>query len=375
MQFKDIPGQLEVKNRLITTVKTGRIPHAQLFMGPQGCCSLNLAIAYAQYISCQNKQENDSCGECSSCRKYQKLAHPDLHFSFPYVTTSSKKETCDVFMPEWRIALDKEACLTYAAWLNYLDAENKQLNIYIHECHNILQKLSLKPFESEFKVLIMWLPEYLGKEGNALLKLIEEPPHKTILLFVTENRDAILSTILSRTQLIKIPKLEDEVIRSFLVENIEISNENAQKATFLAEGDLATAISTAQELQNDYEEVFMNWMRLCYKANGLTLMAWVEETAKMRRESQKSFLRYGLGLLRECLLWNSHTKELVKVNSQELEFVERFSQFVPFGIVSPILEEMEKAIYHIERNANAKIVFLDLSLRIVILLKQQSVTA
>lgn len=375
MQFKDIPGQEAIKQKLTESVRNGRIPHAQLFLGPQGSCSLNLAIAYAQYITCLNKSETDSCGECSSCRKYQKLAHPDLHFSFPYISTSTKKETCDVFITEWRNAIEKEACLTYTAWLNYLEAENKQLNIYIHECHNILQKLSLKAFESEFKVLILWLPEYLGKEGNALLKIIEEPPHKTILLFVTENADAILSTIQSRTQLVKIPKLEDEVIRKYLLDNLEISNENAQKATFLAEGDLAMAISTAKELQNDYEEVFMNWMRLCYKANGVNLMTWVEESAKMKRESQKSFLKYGMGLLRECLLWNANSKELVKVNSQELEFVERFSQFVPFGIIAPILEEMEKAIYHIERNANPKIVFLDLSLQIVILLKQQSVPA
>ncbi len=207
MQFKQIVGQDAIKQRLINSVKENRVSHAQLFLGPGGSGSLPLAVAYAQYLSCENKQDDDSCGECSSCRKYQKLMHPDLHFSYPFFA-KHKDDTALTFIEQWREAFTANPYLSLDTWRSYLDAENKQANINIAECHQIIKKLSFKPFESVYKILILWLPEYLDKEGNALLKIIEEPQPNTLFLLVAQNQDQILNTILSRMQLIKIPALE-----------------------------------------------------------------------------------------------------------------------------------------------------------------------
>jgi DNA polymerase-3 subunit delta' len=205
MLFNEIPGQEEVKSQLIRSVNENRISHAQLFLGPEGSGSLALAIAYAQYISCTERKEIDSCGECSSCRKYQKLIHPDLHFSYPFIASKEKKvEVSTDVIAAWREAIIENPFLGLEEWMQTLDAENKQPNINIAECHDIIKRLTYKSFESEYKVLIMWLPEYLGTEGNSLLKLIEEPPAKTLFILVAQNHDQILNTILSRTQLVKI---------------------------------------------------------------------------------------------------------------------------------------------------------------------------
>jgi DNA polymerase-3 subunit delta' len=214
MQFKQIVGQDAIKQRLITSVKENRVSHAQLFLGPGGSGSLPLAVAYAQYLSCENKLEDDSCGECSSCRKYQKLMHPDLHFSYPFFA-KHKDDTAITFIEQWRDAFIANPYLSLDTWRGYLDAENKQANINIAECHQIIKKLSFKPFESAYKILILWLPEYLDKEGNALLKIIEEPQPNTLFILVAQNQDQILNTILSRTQLIKIPPLGYEEIKTF----------------------------------------------------------------------------------------------------------------------------------------------------------------
>jgi DNA polymerase-3 subunit delta' len=207
MQFKEIVGQRAIKQRLMNTVKENRVSHAQLFLGPEGSGSLALAVAYAQYLSCENKQPDDSCGECPSCRKYQKLMHPDLHFSYPFFA-KHKDDNALTFIEQWREAFLTYPYLNLDIWRDYLEAENKQANINIAECHQIIKKLSLKPFESTYKILILWLPEYLDKEGNALLKIIEEPQPNTLFLLVAQNQDQILNTILSRTQLVKIPALE-----------------------------------------------------------------------------------------------------------------------------------------------------------------------
>src|SRR6201995_56368 len=217
MQFKQIVGQDAIKQRLVTSVKENRVSHAQLFLGPGGSGSLPLAVAYAQFLSCEARLPADSCGECSSCRKYQKLMHPDLHFSYPFFA-KHKDDSAISFIEEWREAFSAHPYLTLDIWRGYLDAENKQANINIAECHQILKKLSFKPFESLYKVLILWLPEYLDKEGNALLKIIEEPQPNTLFLLVAQNQDHVLNTILSRTQLVKIPQLSYNDIKEHFVE-------------------------------------------------------------------------------------------------------------------------------------------------------------
>jgi DNA polymerase-3 subunit delta' len=368
MQFREIVGQDQIKARLIETVQSGRISHAQLFLGPEGSGSLALAVAYAQYISCENPGPKDSCGECPSCRKYQKLIHPDLHFSYPFFA-KHKEDTAQTFIAEWREAFLENPYLGLETWRNSLDAENKQANINIAECHQILQKLSLKPFEGEYKVLIMWLPEYLDKEGNTLLKIIEEPPHKTLFLLVAQNQEQILSTILSRTQLVKVPAFSDQVVETYLLDR-GVSPEKAKQIAFLSDGNLQTAQNLLKDLENDNFQLFTDWMRICFGDKGNAMIDFVETIAKSGRENQKAFLRYGIHFLRECLLILSGASDLVRLPEAEQVVAINFAQKVlSLAKAEAIVAELEKAHYHIERNANPKILFLDVSLQFVKILK------
>lgn len=375
MQFKDIVGQETVKAHLIKTVKDGRISHAQLFLGPEGSGSLALAVAYAQYICCEQPLENDSCGECSSCRKYQKLVHPDLHFSYPFFA-KHKEDTALTFVEEWRASFLQNPYLGLDEWRNHLSADNKQANINIAECHSIIQKLSLKPFEAEYKVLIMWLPEYLEKEGNALLKIIEEPAQKTLFLLVAQNQEQILNTIISRTQIVKIPKQSNTDVCKFLVEKHQLSEEKAMQLAYLSNGNLQAALTFMTHEENDYHDLLSNWLRACYGNQGLKLVAFVDDDfSKMGRENQKNLLRYGINLMRECMLFLAETPGLIHLSAKELEFISNFSKILNLAKAEAIANELEKAHYHIERNANPKILFLDVSLNLVKILKFNTLPA
>lgn len=363
MQFKEIVGQEAIKQRLINSVTENRVSHAQLFLGPGGSGSLPLAVAYAQYLSCEDKQPDDSCGVCSSCRKYQKLMHPDLHFSYP--TFGTPKESSIDFIENWRTAFLENNYLNIDIWRSYLDAGNKQANINILECHQIIKKLSFKPFESPYKVLILWLPEYLDKQGNSLLKIIEEPQPNTLFLLVAENQDQILNTILSRTQLIKIPQLSYEDIKSHMVAHYHQTEEAAAEIAYLCNGNLSEAITMLQEENNGYHTLFVNWLRLCFANKGLEVMAFVEQAAKMGRENQKNFLRYGINFIRECCLLLSGAGSLVHLPAQELETAQKMTRVMDLSQSQDIITELEKAHYHVERNANPKILFLDVSLQII----------
>ena len=367
MQFKQIVAQGVVKQRLINSVNENRVSHAQLFLGPGGSGSLPLAVAYAQYLSCEDKQPDDSCGECSSCRKYQKLMHPDLHFSYPFFA-KHKDDTALSFIEEWREAFLANPYLSLDTWRGYLDAENKQANINIAECHQIIKKLSFKPFEAVYKVLILWLPEYLDKEGNALLKIIEEPQPNTLFLLVAQNQDQILNTILSRTQLIKIPALSYEEIKGYLIEKHNQSEAAAAEIAYLCNGNLSDALLMLQEGGSNYHGQFVQWLRLCYSNKGIEVMALVDQLSKMGRENQKNFLRYGINFIRECCLILSGAGSLVHLPATEFETAQKMANVMNISQANGIITELEKAHYHVERNANPKILFLDVSLQIIKLL-------
>jgi DNA polymerase-3 subunit delta' len=364
MQFKEIVGQDAVKQRLLNSVKENRVSHAQLFLGPEGSGSLPLATAYAQYLSCENKQPDDSCGICSSCRKYQKLMHPDLHFSYPFFA-KHKEDTALTFIEQWREAFLTNPYLNLDTWRDYLDAENKQANINIAECHQIIKKLSFKPFESPYKVLILWLPEYLDKEGNALLKIIEEPQPNTLFLLVAQNQDQILNTILSRTQLVKIPQLSYNDIKEHLVEKHNQTDEAAAEIAYLCNGNLTEALTMLREDNKGYHGFFVNWLRLGYANKGIEMMELVDQLAKMGRENQKNFLRYGISFIRECCLLLSGAGSLVHLPPAELETAQKMTRVMDIEQAHGIITELEKAHYHVERNANPKILFLDVSLQII----------
>lgn len=371
MQFSDIIGQEKVKKHLIQTVSENRVSHAQLFLGPEGSGNLALALAYAQYISCEDRQPTDSCGHCSSCRKYGKLIHPDLHFSYPFFA-KHKEDTAVHFLPEWRKAFLGNPYLNLNEWRTQFDAENKQANINIAECHQIIHKLSLKPFESEYKILIMWLPEYLDKEGNTLLKIIEEPAQKTVFLLVAQNQDQLLNTILSRTQLVKIPRLSENEIKQHLIEQKGASETKATHIAYLSEGNLQVALLFLNTEENDQFNLFSSWMRMTTTDKGSQMIDFVDHAAKMGRENQKHFLKYGIQLIRESILILSGVPDLVHLPSPELDFITKFSNFISLNQAQAIIDTLEKAHYHIERNANPKILFLDVSLRFVSILKFNS---
>jgi DNA polymerase-3 subunit delta' len=363
MQFKDIVGQDAVKQRLLNSVKENRVSHAQLFLGRGGSGSLPIAVAYAQYLSCEDKHPDDSCGVCSSCRKYQKLMHPDLHFSYP--TFGLPKETAIDFIESWRTAFLENNYLNLDIWRSYLDAGNKQANINIEECHQIIKKLSFKPFESTYKVLILWLPEYLDKQGNALLKIIEEPQPNTLFLLVAENQDRILNTILSRTQLIKIPQLSYTEIKDHLVEKHNQTEEAAAEIAYLCNGNLTEALAMLNQDNKGYHALFVNWLRLCFANKGIEVMGFVEQLPKIGRENQKNFLRYGISFIRECCLLISGAGSLVHLPPAELETAQKMTNVMGIEQAQRIITELEKAHYHVERNANPKILFLDVSLQLI----------
>jgi len=369
MQFSQIIGQDTLKKQLIQTVIEGRVSHAQLFLSPEGSGGLPLAIAYAQYINCLDKGEDDSCGQCSSCRKYEKYIHPDLHFSYPFFSSKDVKVASDV-IEQWRNLLLEQPYFNLNIWRSKLSAENKQANINIAECHDIIKKLSYKAFEAQTKVLIMWLPEFLDREGNALLKIIEEPPENTLFILIAQNQEQILPTILSRTQLVKVPRLNDGDIADFLISKAGLNRENAENYSFLADGNLVEANLLLQESNDNHVSYFTDWLRMGYSGRVSEMTTFTDTIATWGRENQKNFLRYGVHFLRECCLLIHGADDLVKLPSEALNVARNFSSNVlnP-AMTEAIITELEKAHYHIERNANPKILFLDVSLQLVKIIK------
>ncbi len=374
MQFKAILGQEEIKQRLISSVKENRVSHAQLFLSPDGSGALPLAIAYAQYINCEDQQADDSCGNCPSCRKYERLIHPDLHFSYPFFAEDGKDIAIN-YLDTWRAMLKKSIYFDMELWRSYLNPKkSKQPNINIAECHDIIKKLSFKAFEAKTKVLILWLPEYLDKNGNSLLKIIEEPPANTLFLLIAKNQEQILSTILSRTQIIKIPRLEDGLIAQYLTDKANLATDQAQEFAFLADGNLVTAQQLLLDEPNNNFQVFTDWLRLAYANQVPKLIDFSELAAAWGREAQKNFIRYGIGFLRECGLLLNGADQLVKLPPQQRNAANDLANKVLTAAqLEALIEQLEKAHYHIERNANPKILFLDVSLQLVLIIKYKSI--
>jgi len=372
MLFRNIPGHQVLKTRLIENVRKGKMPHARLFLGAEGSASLPLALAYAQYIQCLDRGDDDSCGVCNACLKNQKFIHPDLHFSFPFA--GKKDDHSTLFIKEWRKMLVENPFVTLDGWMAGLSLANKQLNININECHQIHSRLSMRPFESEFQIMIMWLPEFLGKEGNSLLKLVEEPSVRTQLLFVGENKDAILGTIISRTQLTRIPVFTDQEVTTFIQEKCQLDEQAAAGIAFLSEGNLGMALQLVGNISDDFSVQFSDWMQICREGKPVRIVEWVDQFSRAGkagpgRETQKSFLHFGLKMIREALLVFEGAKELLRMKADAASS-SWFPLIYPEN-AAKIVTELDKSIYHIERNANPKILFLDVSLRLHVLLNMQ----
>jgi DNA polymerase-3 subunit delta' len=365
MLFKEIIGQGAIKERLIRSVKEARISHAQLFLGPEGSGSLAIAVAYAQFISCKNKSENDSCGTCSSCVKYNKLVHPDLHFVYPIALSKDVRTSTNV-AAEWRNALLDNPYITLFNWFEQLGAENKQAVIGVDESAEILSKLSLTTYEAEYKIMIIWQAEKMNPAAaNKLLKILEEPPDKTLFLLVCESEDQLLRTIVSRTQLIKITKISDQDLIQALVERHGLSPEAAESTAHLSDGNFAEALSLISENENAGQNLvsFQKLMRASLKFDPKAVLSWIDEISAAGRERQKNFLNYALHIMRESVILNYADPTLVKLGAEEQEFVKKFSPFIHLNNIERFIEELNKAHYHMERNANAKILFMDLAFK------------
>lgn len=377
MRFSEITGHNSIKTRLIQAVKDQRISHAQLFSGQEGSGNLAMALAYGQYVMCINKGSEDSCGSCSSCTKYQKLVHPDLHFVFPVSTTKEidKHPLSDKFLIHWRESILKNSYLTLNRWLSLLDIENKQVSINAEECVEVVKKLSLKTYESDYKIMIIWLPEKLYyAAAPKLLKIIEEPPSKTIFLLVTENQEQLLTTILSRLQITKIPKLTDDEVREALQARYDVSSERASHIALLANGNFAYALDLLNETSADFShEDFLKWMRLCYSVHKeqsmIALINWVDDFSGLGRERQKNFIALGLTTVRECLMMTYHSDSIVRLGQEEKVPLSKFSPFVNGANVMELYNELNSAYIEIERNINPKILMLDVSLKMAKLLR------
>ncbi len=314
MLFKEIIGQQEIKKRLLQTVKDNRISHAQLLLGPAGSGSLPLALAYSQYIFCSNKQEHDSCGECSSCLKMQKLAHPDFHFVFPVFKIKPDRDAVsDDFIKDMREALTSNSYLEFDEFMENMGVENKQPKIYVAESANILRKLSFKAYEGEYRIVLIWFPEKMNADAaNKMLKMIEEPPERTVFLLVSQNADAMLATILSRTQLVKIKKIDDQSMHRALVEKFSLSSDDALRITHLADGNFGEAGKLAAQGDDSVENMqrFRDWMLACFKNQVPDMLKFAEEMAPAGRENQKAFLSFCLGMFRKALLQTYSAGEL-----------------------------------------------------------------
>lgn len=374
MFFKNVIGQEATKKRLIKSVSEARISHAQLFAGPEGSGKLALALAYAQYVSCLDKQNGDSCGQCSSCKKYAKLIHPDLHFVFPVVKTKKFKEpVSDHFLAEWRNLVLQNAYFNMEDWFNFIGVENAQGLIYSHESGEIIRKLNLKSFEAEYKVMIIWMPEKMHVAcSNKLLKMIEEPPVKTLFLLVTENEEEIITTIRSRCQLIKIPRIDTEAMKGALQTLAGAEGRDIDNLAHLSRGNFRKAMNLLQtdESARYNLERFKELMRFSYGRKFMELFQWIDELSGIGRERQKIFLQYTMGLVRENFVSNLKNESLIFMDEEERAFSSRFSPYINERNILSISEELEKAFQHIAMNGNPRIIFTDMSLKIVKLIRK-----
>jgi len=370
MLFREVIGHHEIKQKLIRTVVDNHISHAQLFLGPEGTGNLAIALAYAQYISCTDRNEDDSCGVCPSCVKYAKLIHPDLHFVFPVAITKeiTKDPVSNDFIAEWRNFVLENPYKTLFQWYEHIGIENKQGIISVKESNEILRKLGFKAFESEYKTMIIWMPEKMNPSAaNKLLKILEEPQGKTVFLLVAESTEHFLPTILSRTQILKIPEIDEESLFQALKKNYKQPEKELRNAAQLADGSLIRAveyIERSEETKINFDR-FVQFMRLAYSRNMSGIFSWVEEVSVIGREKQKNFLIYALRLIRGNYLLNMQNRDLVRLSSDELTFSEKFSAFINHDNANEIADELNEACLHIEANANPRIIFMDLALKMV----------
>ncbi len=369
MFFKDIIGQEEAKQRLMQEVAEGRVAHARLLCGPEGSGKLPLAVAYARYLCCTNRQGTDACGTCPSCVKFNKLVHPDVHFAFP---VKSGTNVSDDFIREWRSLLLQTPYFGFPQWMEAMGVENQQPLIGVRESDEITRKLNLKSSAGGYKVMIIWLPEKMNvQSANKLLKLLEEPPRQTVFLLISEQPETLLATIQSRTQRMELRKLPENVVAAALQEKFGLQPADAATIAHLADGSMLKALEAIHISEDNrlFFDLFVSLMRLSYQRKLREMKLWSEQVAALGRERQKNLLIYCQRLLRENFIYNFHRPELVYMTSDEQQFSTRFAPFINERNVIGIMEELALAQLHVGQNVNAKMVFFDFALKMIMLLK------
>ena len=382
MLFKDVLGQEHIKTHLTKSVDNGRIPHAQLFVGNEGCGTLPMALAYAQYILCSNSGGENNTGNAACNLKFKNFSHPDLHFAFP-VTTSDKvknKPVSSFYLEEWRQLLEQQPYGNLFDWYKLLGVDNKQGLISVEEAGDIVKSLSLKSYEGGYKVMLIWMAEKMNTQAaNKLLKLIEEPPSKTIFILIAEDEEQIINTIRSRCQILHFPPLAEDVIKEALIKDYHLEATVATKIAHQSNGNYNKACDLVYQDSEDiqFETWFIFWIRSAFKAKGNKaaihdLISWSEDIAKTGRETQKQFLNFCLDFFRQALLLNYNATDLVFLEPKTEKFkLENFAPFVHGNNIMEISDELQDAIYHIERNGNSKIILTDLSIKLTRLLHKK----
>ena len=374
MRFQDIHGLDETKAQLIRAAKAGKNAHAQLFAGRPGAPNLQMALAYATYINCENPTETDACGVCSSCVKNLKYIHPDLHFAFPVSSTKkvkSKDAISQAFLKEWRQFLLESQAFSVEEWASAFGGEDKQLNISKEESRQIIRSLSLKAFEGKFKIMLIWLPEYLHPfAANGILKILEEPPENTVFLLVSNDSERLIKTITSRTQLVMIRNYTHQEMQHIMRETFHAEETRADQVARISEGNLQVAVRALENLTDDQFATFANWMRTCYDLNKLDqLVSQADDFHRMTKVAQRNLLKYGMNIMRECLLVSA-SPELVRTQDEEKSFVSKFGALLDLEKVELITNEFNKALFHLERNGSPKMTFMDLSLQLMKILRK-----
>ena len=366
MRFADIPGLKEEKKRLIDFFESDKIHHALLFFGLEGSANLPLAISFASYINCERRVGQDSCGECPSCVKMKKLIHPDLHLIFPVAPSPkiTKEIVSDKYVESWRMCFLENPYMNVYDWFENYGIENKQPNISKDEARNIIRKLFLKPFESKYKINIIWLPEYMhNSTANALLKILEEPPGDTLFFLVSNNYQKLLKTILSRVQMFKVKRCEGDDIKSYLGKYNDVTEEEVDSAIYLSGSNINTAEKILRDSSSDNLEYLKDWLRNCYSENYLEInkkLDWFNDLSKIRK---RAFLMYSFKMLREALV-SKIDLSLVKISEEEKKFITNFRQTLDLESLEDMILILDKYVRYLDRNANPKILFLDLSIKI-----------
>lgn len=386
MLFKDVIGQHAVKQHLTEMVEQNRLSHALLFLGKEGSGALPLALAFAQFVVCQPGAapvvedlfggmsalssgpkfiHPDNLEEVDSYQKANQLVHPDLHFSFPVITKKAgEKPTSSDYITEWREFVKQFPYGNVYDWLQMIGAENKQGNITAEECNDIMRKLSLKSFEAGHKILLLWMPEYLGKEGNKLLKLIEEPPANTLFILVAENEEQILPTILSRCQLVKIPLLENEEVEQALISRANTNPDTARQIAAITEGNYREALHLLQHADEDWQSLLGDWLKFIIRRMLQDQVKWTDEISKLGREKQKQFLRYFNHMLEQAIRIKVLGADNIALPANEKDFAQRLNKIASVSQMQAMVEELDNASYYIERNANGKILFQALTIKL-----------